>query len=177
MLNVKEVTKLLNSEGITDSEQLVIRWILDGKIRATRINQYKIDFSIQPGDLALFILKKKIESKSKQFGVDFQQWEKTFYENQLLMEKIEELETVVRIEQAKVRSLRKMLQAEYSLNTPNPKAFYSLLGIDESADKELLKKEFKKLLKSLHPDRGGDERLFKVFYDHYEKTILNEQQI
>jgi hypothetical protein len=173
MLNVKEVTELLRNEGITDSEEIVIRWILDGKIRAKRTKDYKINFLVHPGDLATFILEKKIESKSKQFGVDFQQWEKTFYENQLLKEKIEELQTTISIEQAKVRSLKKMLKAEYSLYTTTPYTFHSILGIDDETDQDLLKKEFKKLLKSLHPDRGGDERLFKVFYDHYKKTILD----
>jgi hypothetical protein len=173
MLNVKEVTELLRSEGITDREEIVIRWILDGKIRAKRTKDYKINFLVHPGDLATFILEKKIESKSKQFGVDFQKWEKTFYENQLLKEKIEELQTTISIEQVKVRSLKKMLKAEYSLYTPAPYTFHSIFGIDDETDQDLLKKEFKKLLKSLHPDRGGDERLFKVFYDHYKKTILD----
>jgi hypothetical protein len=173
MLNVKEVTEQLKIEGITDSEEIVIRWILDGKIRAKRTSHYKIDFSIKPGDLAAFILEKKIESKSKHFGVDFQQWEKTFSENQHLKEKIIELESTVRIEQAKYRSLKKMLKAKYSLtDTDLPLTFHTLLGVNDGDDQEMLKKEFKKLLKALHPDRGGDERLFIVFYDHYRKTFL-----
>ena len=45
---------------------------------------------------------------------------------------------------------------------------YDKKGILEFAN-ELVKRELKKILKSLHPDRGGDERLFKVFYDHYDK--------
>lgn len=120
MLNVKEVTEQLKREGITDSEQMVIRWILDGKLRAKRTKQYKIDFLIYPGDLATFILEKKIESKSKQYGIDFLHWEKTFEENQRLKEKIEELNTTVRIEQTKVLSLKRMLTAEYSLSPPCP---------------------------------------------------------
>jgi hypothetical protein len=173
MLNIKEVTEQLKSEGIADSEEIVIRWILDGKIKAKRTNHYKIDFSIKPGDLAAFILEKKIENKSKQFGADYQQWEKTFSENQLLKERIVELESTVRIEQAKYRSLKKMLKAKYSHTEINlPLTFNSLLGLADCDDQDLLKKEFKKLLKSLHPDRGGDERLFIVFYDHYRKTFL-----
>lgn len=171
MLNVKEVTELLKNEDITDSEETVIRWILEGKISATRTEDYKIDFFIHPSDIVAFILEKKIERNSKKYGVDFHQWNKTFEENQTLKQKMEELTATVRIEQAKVRSLRKMLLAESSFNSPSPKSFYSLLGIDEGADPDLLKKEFKKLLKYLHPDRGGDERLFKVFYEHYKNTI------
>jgi hypothetical protein len=172
MLNVKEVTELLKNEDITNSEQTVIQWILEGKIRAIRTKDYKIDFLINPSELVSFIIEKKIESKRKKFGVDYEHWEKTFHDNQRLKEQIEELEINVRIEQTKVRSLKKMLQAEYSLSPPDPYSLHTLLGIDETSDNDLLKKEFKKLLKSLHPDRGGDERLFKVFYDHYKKTIL-----
>lgn len=170
MLNVKEVTAQLKNEGITDSEQTVIRWILEGKIKARRSPNLNIDYSVQPGDLAAFILDMKIENKSKQFGVDFQKWEKTFYENQKLKEQIEELQSSLRIEQSKVRSLKKMLQAEYALADTNPLTYASLLGLDAAAEKEQVKKEFKKLLKALHPDRGGDERLFKVFFEHYNKA-------
>jgi hypothetical protein len=170
MLNVKEVTEQLRMEGITDNENTVIRWILEGKIKAKRTKHLNIDYIINPGDLATFIVEKKIEKKSKQFGVDFQQWEKTFDDNQKLKEEIEELKSSIRIEQAKVRSLKRMLQAEYALANPNPLTYNSLLGLEASADQELIKKEFKKLLKALHPDRGGDERLFKVFYEHYKMT-------
>jgi hypothetical protein len=171
MLNVKEVTEILKNEDITESEETVIRWILEGKLSANRTEGYKIDFLIHPSDLVAFIFEKKMERNSRKYGVDYLQWNKTFEENQSLIEKIEELTATVRIEQAKVRSLRKMLLAESSFNSPTPKSFYNLLGIDATADPELLKKEFKKLLKSLHPDRGGDERLFKVFYEHYKNTI------
>lgn len=170
MLNVKEVTDQLRNEGITDSEQTVIRWILEGKIKARRTPNLNIDYSVQPGDLAAFILDMKIKNKSKQFGVDFQKWEKTFNENQKLKEQIEELKSSLRIEQSKVRSLKKMLQAEYALSDATPLTYATLLGLDAASGKEQVKKEFKKLLKALHPDRGGDERLFKVFFEHYNKA-------
>lgn len=170
MLNVKEVTEQLRAEGITDSEQVVIRWILDGKIKARRTKHLNLEYSITPGDLASFILEKKIEYKTKQFGVDFHQWEKTFLENQKFKEEIEQLKTYIRIEQAKNRSLKRMLKAEYALTDSPPLTLTSILGLDTETDTELVKKEYKRLLKALHPDRGGDERLFKVFYDHYEKV-------
>ncbi|WP_223587692.1 J domain-containing protein [Neobacillus bataviensis] len=173
MLNVKEVTKLLGAEGITTSEQMVIRWILDGKLKAKRTTNLNIDYLIKPNDLAAFILEKIIEENRKKFGVDYQDWEKTFKENQKLKDEIEELKSSFRIEQAKVRSLKKMLQAEYAISEPASINFPSLLGLDANADKDLVKKEFKKLLKALHPDRGGDDRLFKVFYEHYEAAKSN----
>ncbi|MDR7077483.1 hypothetical protein J2Y03_002507 [Neobacillus niacini] len=169
MLNVKEVTEQLRAARITDSEQVVIRWILDGKIKAKRTKHLNLEYSIHPVDLASFILEKTIEDKTKKFGVDFHQWEKTFQENQTFKEEIEQLKTSIRIEQAKNRSLKKMLKAEYALSDSPPLTLASLVGLDSDEDPEIIKKEYKKLLKALHPDRGGDERLFKVFYDHYSK--------
>ncbi|MEH7009754.1 hypothetical protein V7087_02900, partial [Neobacillus niacini] len=64
MLNVKEVTEQLRAEGITDSEQVVIRWILDGKIKARRTKHLNLEYSINPVDLASFILEKKIEKNT-----------------------------------------------------------------------------------------------------------------
>ncbi len=170
MLNLKEVIEQLRDEGITNSEQVVIRWILEGKLKAKRTNNFKMDYMIKPSDLAAFILEKQIEKKSKLYGVDYQHWEKTFHENQKLKQENEELKSIVRIEQSKVRGLKRMLQAEYALSDSPPLTYAGLLGLETDADKELIKKEFKKLLRSLHPDRGGDERLFKVFYEHYSKT-------
>ncbi|MEC1521080.1 DnaJ domain-containing protein [Neobacillus niacini] len=170
MLNVKEVTEQLRAEGITDSEQAVIRWILDGKLKARRTKHLNLEYSVTPVDLASFILEKKIENKTKQFGVDYHQWEKTFRDNQKLKQEIEQLRTTIRIEQAKNRSLKRMLHAEYAMSDTAPLTLTSLLGLDPRADSDTIKKEYKKLLKALHPDRGGDERLFKVFYDHYDKV-------
>jgi hypothetical protein len=168
MLNLKEVTQQLRKEGITDSEQVVKKWIREGKIKATRTTNIKIDYLINPDDLARFILKTKLEKERDPVGEANQQWEVMFHENQKLKEEIEELKSMLRIEQAKVRSLKKMLKAEYALTHPAPLPFHTLFGLDAAAEKETVKKEFKKLLKALHPDRGGDERLFKVFYEQYK---------
>jgi hypothetical protein len=170
MLNVKEVTEQLRAEGITDSEQVVIRWILDGKIKARRTKHLNLEYAITPVDLASFIFEKTIEKKTIQFGVDFHQWEKTFQENQKFKEEIEQLKTSIRIEQAKNRSLKRMLKAEYALADTPPLTLTTFIGLDPGADNEVIKREYKKILKALHPDRGGDERLFKVFFDHYEKV-------
>ncbi|MFL6556770.1 MAG: hypothetical protein ACJ8MO_11700 [Bacillus sp. (in: firmicutes)] len=171
MLNVKQVTELLRDEGITASEEIVIRWILEEKIKAKRTKHLNIDFLIEPKDLAAFMFEKKIENKIKHYGVDYQNWEKTFQENKKLKEEIEEVKSNIRIEQAKVSALKKMLKAEYALSDHPALTFNTLFGLDAGAEKEMLKKEFKKLLKALHPDRSGDERLFKVFFEHYQKTI------
>lgn len=83
---------------------------------------------------------------------------------------IELLKTALQIEQTKVRCLKKMLKAEYEMSGDKGLNFNSIFGLDISADKSIVKTEFKKLLKALHPDRGGDDRLFKVFNEHYSKV-------
>lgn len=170
MLNMKEVIRRLNDEGITANERLVTRWIREGKIQTARTTRIKIDYSIDPEDLAAFILEIKLEKMRKLFELDDQECERIFSENQRLKEEIEELKSTIRIEQIKIRSLKKMLQAEYALSDAKPLTLNNLLGLDSTAKNELVKRELKKILKALHPDRGGDERLFKVFYDHYEKV-------
>lgn len=169
MLNMEEVIQQLNEEGITANEQLVTRWIREGKIQTSRTTRITIDYSIDPDDLAAFILEKKLEKMKEQFELDDQEWERVFLENQKLKGEIEELKISIRLEQAKVRSLKKMLQAEYALSDSKPQTLNNLLGLDSAAEKEQVKRELKKILKALHPDRGGDVRLFKVFYDHYDK--------
>lgn len=166
MLNIKEVTQILNSEGITDSEKLVKCWIREGKLKAARHAQVKIHYSINPDDLRSFILEKKREKNRKQ---SYENNENTNLHNQRLKEEIEELRSAVRIEKAKVRCLKKMLKAEYDLSDSKPLTIHSFVGVDAAADPQAIKRELKKLLKALHPDRGGDERLFKVINDHYSK--------
>lgn len=170
MLNMKDVIQQLNEEGITANEQLVTRWIRTGKIKTSRTTRIEIDYSIDPDDLAAFILEEKLEKVKQQFELDDQEWERVFFENQKLLEEIEELKSAIRIGQAKIRSLKKMLQAEYALSDSKPLTLNTLLGLDSTADQQLVKRELKKILKALHPDRGGDERLFKVFYEHYNKV-------
>ena len=51
------------------------------------------------------------------------------------------------------------------MNTEN---YYEILGVDESATQEDIKKAYRKLAKENHPDKGGDEETFKkisVAYD------------
>lgn len=61
-----------------------------------------------------------------------------------------------------------MLNSQIEASGTDPSQMEELLGLNKNTDSQVLKKEFKKILKALHPDRGGDERLFKVFKEHYE---------
>ena len=61
-----------------------------------------------------------------------------------------------------------MLNAQIEASHTDTSEFEELLGLKRNTNSQVLKKEFKKILKALHPDRGGDERLFKVFREHYE---------
>lgn len=166
MLNVKEVTKVLNSEGITDNEKTVTQWIREGKIKASRVAQVKIRYSIHHDDLAAFISEKKLETIIKD---QFQERENIIQENERLKEEIDELRSMLSIEQTKNHSLKKMLKAELALSESKPLTIHSFIGLDAAAEKQDIKRELKKMLKALHPDRGGDERLFKAIHSHYQK--------
>ena len=48
------------------------------------------------------------------------------------------------------------------------KEFYELLGVPQDVDAKTLKKSFRKLALKHHPDRGGDENMFKKISVAYE---------
>jgi hypothetical protein len=82
------------------------------------------------------------------------QLEQSFQENRNLTEQIELLKTRIHIEQSKVRTLKKLLNAQIEVTEPSTFHYGELLRLNQDSNSHKLKKEFKKLLKALHPDRG-----------------------
>lgn len=151
MLTIKEAAEQLSSYGIEVTEQEVQTWIETGFL-AAEFNQ------IHPDNLTEIIIKKHTDLL-----------EESRVENIKLNEQLELLHTRLHIEQSKVRTLKKMLNAQIENSGAPASDLNELLGLKPNSNGPALKKEFKKILKALHPDRGGDERLFKVFKGHYEK--------
>ncbi|UFX82566.1 molecular chaperone DnaJ [Candidatus Absconditicoccus praedator] len=56
---------------------------------------------------------------------------------------------------------------------PN-KNYYEILGVDENASEDEIKKAFRKLAVKHHPDRGGDQEEFKKINEAYQ--ILSDNQ-
>lgn len=52
--------------------------------------------------------------------------------------------------------------------------YYNILGIDKSSSEEDIKKQFKKLAKKYHPDRGGDSEKFKQINEAY--NVLSDPE-
>lgn len=48
------------------------------------------------------------------------------------------------------------------------KDFYKILGIDKSASEEDVKKAYRRLAHKYHPDKGGDEKMFKKVSEAYQ---------
>lgn len=57
----------------------------------------------------------------------------------------------------------------------NEETFYSILGVTEEASQDEIKKAYRKLAKENHPDKGGDEELFKKISVAYD-TIGDEEK-
>ena len=57
----------------------------------------------------------------------------------------------------------------------NSETFYDVLGVAENATQDDIKKSYRKLAKENHPDKGGDEELFKKISVAYE-TLSDEQK-
>lgn len=161
MLNIKKAAEQLTASGIIASEQDVIRWINEGVLKAEVSQRRNTTYKINMFDLTQFIIQKHSEKLTAQL-------EQSHREKLKLAEEIEILNTRIHIEESKVRTLKKMLNTQIEEIGPTAVNYGDLLGLENEPSSQSLKKEFKKLLKSLHPDRGGDERLFKVFNEHYE---------
>ena len=52
------------------------------------------------------------------------------------------------------------------------KNYYSTLGVEKDASKDVIKKAFRKLAQTHHPDKGGDEAKFKEITEAY--SILSD---
>lgn len=162
MLNIKEAVEQLSAYGIIASEQDIEQWIENGHLNAEVNHQRrKPIYEITYKDLSHFAVQKKTD----EFAAKLEQ---SKIENHKLAEQMDMINTRLHIEQSKVRTLKKLLNEQIETAGPHKVHFNELLGLKKETNSQSLKKEFKKLLKALHPDRGGDERLFKVFHRHYE---------
>jgi hypothetical protein len=161
MLNIKEAADQMTFMGIAASEQDILKWIEEGQLKAELNQRRNTSYKISMNDLAEFVIQKHTEDSAEKL-------EQSKRENRQLNDQIQLLNTRLHIEQSKVKTLKKMLNAQIEAAGSNASQYEELLGLNQNSNNQALKKEFKKLLKALHPDRGGDERLFKVFNEHYE---------
>lgn len=46
--------------------------------------------------------------------------------------------------------------------------YYDILGVDKNADQDTIKKVYRQKAKEFHPDKGGDESMFKKISEAYE---------
>ncbi|MCM3092642.1 MULTISPECIES: J domain-containing protein [unclassified Cytobacillus] len=162
-MNITDAVAQIQKSGIKANGKDVERWIEEGKIIAERSARRQISYSIKMKDLADFIIQEKEKlHRQKLEGVLLQVKD--------LKGQIEILNTRVQIEESKVKSLKKMVQAQKMIADDKIQPA-KLLGLKPDEDLQIIRKEFKKLLKALHPDRGGDERLFKVFNEHYKNIF------
>ena len=54
------------------------------------------------------------------------------------------------------------------------KNYYDILGVSEDASNEQIKNAFKSIAKKEHPDRGGNEAVFKEANDPITKPTIKK---
>lgn len=55
-------------------------------------------------------------------------------------------------------------------------SYYKLLGVSKQASQEEIRKAYRKLAREHHPDKGGDEKLFKDIQEAYDCLSDNEKK-
>ena len=55
----------------------------------------------------------------------------------------------------------------------NAEDLYNILGVSRNADESEIKKQYRKLCLTHHPDKGGDDEMFKKIDDAYKTIIKN----
>ncbi|WP_079508908.1 hypothetical protein [Mesobacillus jeotgali] len=162
MLTIKEAAEQFSLLGIETTDDDILILIREGQLNAEKSHRRNKSYLIHQKDVIKYIVKKQQHEFNEKL-------EKTKQKNQKLKEELEMLTTRLHIEKSKVRTLKKMLNLQIEASAAPPSELEEFLGLKRNSSNQVIKKEFKKILKALHPDRGGDERLFKVFRQHYEK--------
>ena len=70
MLTVKEATGFLNDHHITSSEQMVRRWLRQGKIKGVRSENRKVGWRICTRDLIAFMESLQWAGSAYEEGID-----------------------------------------------------------------------------------------------------------
>ncbi|MEH7440528.1 helix-turn-helix domain-containing protein [Neobacillus drentensis] len=91
MLNVKEAAEHLTSAGIAASDDEVMKWIEEGKIKAEIAHRRKTTYKINVKDLTEFIIQKHGAQLTTQV-------EQSDRENRNLTEQLDYLKTQIHIE-------------------------------------------------------------------------------
>ncbi|WP_066174668.1 hypothetical protein [Bacillus marinisedimentorum] len=201
-MNTDQAFKKLKSAGVTDSIQTVRRWLREGKIKAKRTENRKAGYIIENDDLQRFINERTGRDKDKrikELEYKIKQKERGVLakENHKLQLEVDRL----RQENLNLKMKSMKQTIDENRNTSNSHSFFSdmsdedlrqyrqklfgqdlilpsknyreELGLSSGVTNQEVVKEFKKLLRILHPDTGGNAKLFqrvKEDYDDFIKT-------
>lgn len=172
-MTVEEALVVLKKAKVTDSVQTLRRWLREGKIQS-QFKSKKEGYEIDEVDLNRFIDERTGRDKVKKIKS---------LETKLAQKernKLTQDNHKLQMEVDKLRSDNLHLKFKL-LSKPETETVIvyksdhrSILGLDDTATDEEVRSTYRKLIKLLHPDKGGDSKLFQKFkedYDNFQNSI------
>ncbi|MED0758853.1 hypothetical protein P4S93_13945 [Aneurinibacillus thermoaerophilus] len=172
-MNTYEALDRLKQAGITDSIQTLRRWLRDGTIKAQRSENRKAGFEVDAEDLKRFINERTGADKDERIRQLEEEIRRLKEKNERLKADDidldeEEDDLLTRMNIDFIKQLKQQQQMLLYKQQKQNDARYRLGLTETSTDDEVLQ-EFKKLLKILHPDSGGNAKLFNDIKQQYNE--------
>lgn len=160
-MNIRQAVKYLEEYEITSSEQVLRRWIRQGKIKAT-MRSKKEGYQVSRGSLQHFIRTRLGLASLDEWGDKSEEYEKRIKE-------LESENTRLRVKYNKAaKDLHKKRLDEF-LWSRNGAQHKNIFGTEDET-----KEVFKHLFHHIHPDKGGDAELFSKVNKVYRDIFRSE---
>lgn len=167
-MNIREAVKYLEKYEITSSEQVLRRWIRQGKIKAT-MRSKKEGYQVSRGSLQHFI-RKRLGLSSLSEWIDITDFEKE-------IERLKRENYWLRSEYNRVVGELKKKRVDEFYRTGGRSHFgdgFEVRNKNVFGTPQETKDVFKKLFHYLHPDKGGDAELFAKVNKAYREMFRNK---
>lgn len=151
----KDVVNIYNAKVNADKlhkRAIYLSYLTEGDVRERLCQFTKLMEEINIG---LFVVSARINSSEKRDLIG-------------LSKKISEILPQIKSLIEKLETEAKNGNASKIFNVSKSRS-YDILGVNNEASQEEIRNRFRKLVKILHPDKGGDAKLFQLVREAYEQ--------